>query len=88
MGLLYLYLYTSLDSAMTNFKISNVKKVTPDGKTVVQPVTRPGFDRMPTGTNQPRNLHHQYRHFFFVKAYVKIEVKFHAFLTSALDKGG
>jgi hypothetical protein len=23
-----------------------------------------------------------------VKAYVKIEVKFHAFLTSALDKGG
>jgi len=72
---------------MTNFKISNVKKVTSQGKMSVQPVTRAGFDRMPTGTNKPRNLHHQYRH-FYVKMHVKIEVKFREFLISALDRGG
>jgi len=42
---------------------------------------------MPTGTNQPRNMHHQYRH-FYVKTHAQIEVKFREFLTSALDRGG
>jgi hypothetical protein len=43
---------------MTNFKISNMKEVTSQGKMSVQPVPRAGFYRMPTGTNKPRNLHH------------------------------
>jgi hypothetical protein len=76
-----------LYSGMTNFKISNVRKVTSQGKMSVQQVPRAGFDRMPTGTNKPRNLHHQYRH-FYVKTLVKTEVKFREFLTSALDRGG
>jgi hypothetical protein len=72
---------------MANFKISNVKKVTSDGRISVQPVPRAGFDRMPASSNKPRNLHHQYRH-FYVKTHVETEVKFREFLTSALDRGG
>jgi len=67
--------------------ISTMKKLTSQGKMSVQPVLRAGFDRMPTGTNKPRNLHHKYRH-FYVKTLVKIEVNFREFLTSALDRGG